>query len=337
MKNFVSALALIACCFALSNCGGGGSTGDTSPPTVRPKSMDGIRLTLDGNVNFAFIRNFASPAALRDGDVETGTFLYSWSGPQLRTYQNTSGSRSNTLYPSTISSARYSYRALNSASGTLTLTGLGTVGSFVFTSGTVFNGSYIPLFIDGISPTNPVNNNTVVMDLTFTSNGTYVSTNQAAINIPGSDPLYSPILIPTIITLTSSGYVPLNYYPIFGPNDPSKISPKSLNGKFFTFTSGTNDPTKNFTIQFTSSAQGLPMGNIGEVGFGLLRINGAAQDGTVPYTYTTTLGTDNAVLGLSGSGSFVDGNTTLMFTGTDNGTYVGTTSAASGSFTVTSP
>jgi hypothetical protein len=252
--------------------------------------------------------------------VETGTFTYRQIGAQLRAYNNSNGGRSDTRYPDTISTASYTYRAINSSSGILTLTAVGssdltTTGGF-----TANNASFVYLFE---SDSTFATNNVVIMDLTFSSDGTVVTSNAATVTQPGGSPLFDTIVIPTAVTLTEGGAVPENYNPVLDPNRPSKIAPVSLNNRRFQFTSGNLNPAFDFTIQFTADAVTIPANNIDEIGFGVLRVAATAVDNAISYTYRRIGGTDDATLVVSGSGLSTDGTYTLSFAGTQSGTYTG--------------
>ena len=346
MKHFLSAIALAACFATLTNCGGGGGSGDSTPPTTRPKTLDDLTLILDGSIRFQFNRNIGSAPAVSSGDVETGAFTYVFNGNNLRAYNNTAGTRSDTRFPNAIAAASYSYRAINPSSGILTLTGTGTTRLPVRGGFTANNGSFTYLFEND---SNFVPSNVVVIDITFTESGSVIASNPATVTIPGGDPAYDSVIIPTSITLTSGGPVPTNYNPTLDPNRDSIIAPESLNAKLFQFTHGGGNPALNFTIQFAADLTG-GMGGVGnnnnfdEIGQGLLRVNGAAVDNAINYTYTRIGGTDDATLVISGSGLTFDGTYTVKFAGKQNGAYIGQVDAGTanaadvtGTFVVVTP
>ena len=317
--------AASALAFGLSGCGGGGGGSDNSPPTIRPKTLDGLLLTLDTNVRFEFVRNTGTAPALLPGDVETGTFYYTLGGVQLRQYPNQGGDNSDTRYPDAVSNASYTYRAINESSAVLTMTGIGindlnTTGGF-----NANNGSFTYLFN---SSSGGGVNNTVVIDLTFASNGSYITPNTTTTSIPGSpNPQWDVIYVPAGIRLVAGGFVPENYNPEIDPNRPSKIVPASLNNLIVNWTNtGIPDPNFDFTVQFVAQATGLPKSNEAdpdEIGQGLLRVAGSAVDDAVDYTWRRIAGTDNGVLTITGSNTTFDGVYNLSFMGADNGNYVG--------------
>lgn len=320
--RYASSASVIA--FLFSGCGGG-SSGDDSTPTIRPKTLDGIVLTLDTNVSFEFVRNTGTPPALASGDVETGTFFYKLGGVQRRQYPNQGGDNSDTQYPDDVSNASYSYRAVNESSGILTLTGIG-INDLNFTGGfNASNGSFVFLFNSDSSGTV---NNSVDIDITFASNGGIITSNTARVSIPGSiTPQWDIVYVPTKVQLATGGSVPENYNPTIDPNRPSRVVPASLNNLIFNFTNtGIPDPNFNFTVQFVAQATGLQKTketDPDEIGQGLLRIAGSVVNDAIDYTWRRIGGTDKGVLTITGSNSTFDGEYTFSFIGTDNGTYLG--------------
>lgn len=339
MKYIVPALSLLLACLTLSNCGGGGSGSgsDNSPPTVRPKSLEEITLTLDGTVKFSFFPNRNSQA-LRSGDIETGSFTYVRAGAQVRVYPNAAGTRSNIVYPDSVSSASYTYRAINDSSAVLTLTANGNNDStFTGIKESIFGIGYADLFdTDSFE----IPNNVVNIDLTFTGNGSFIISNIATVRIPGGDPAYDTALIPSSIGFTFGGFVPANYNPIIDPLRESRIAPASINNKLFNFRNGDSDDNLNFTIQFTSDNSQTDIVE-SEVGAGLLRISGIAIDNAINYTYERIPGTDDATLVISNADNTFDGSYTLRFSSGSGGRYIGTVDAGtldagdvSGTFTI---
>lgn len=322
----IASQAALISVFALvvSSCGGSGSSGgtDDSPATVRPKSLDGVRLTLDNNVIFEFVRNAGTEGAVLNGETEVGTFFYRLGGVQLRQYPNINGEASDCRWPDSISTAVYTYRAVNESAAVLTLTGLGvndltTTGSF-----NANNGSFVYFFN---SDSNGFLSNEVVIDLTFSGNGTSITANNATVRIPGGHPLYDTVVIPASVGLVLGGPVPQNYNPVIDPDRPSKITPASLDNLYVLFTNGIPNPAVDFTVQFVAEGGNLPPSNNGpdEVGQGLLRVSGAVVDNAVDYTWERIGGTDDGVLVISEANNTFDGRYTLRFLGVDNGVYTG--------------
>ncbi len=330
----VAAISIIA--FGISGCGGGGGSGDDSEPTIRPKTLDGIILQIDTEVRFEFIKNLSSPAALKSGEQETGTFIYEplfaatiidEKVTQHRTYENLAAGRTLTAFPASIAIASYTYRAINESSAVLTLVGQGA-STFHF-------GHQIPFLNAGDPFGTPTN--VVQIDLTFSSDGSNVSTNIVTFSLPES-PVVSTLdtmRIPSKIGLAAGGSVPENYNPPVDLNRPSKIAPESLSGLLLTAKNGIPDSSKDFTIQFVKDAgyYGNPSDpkTPDEIGQGLLRVAGSAIDVALDYTYRRIGGTDNAELVLSNIpdnplqpfNKSLNGSYTLAFLGKENGTYTG--------------
>ena len=304
----------------LMSCGSG--KGDSGiPETARPKTLDEIILTLDGNVRFEFVRNIGTPAAIQNGDVETGTFFYTLGGQQLRQFPNQGGDESDTRFPDSISNASYTYQAINETSALLTLRGIGvndlnTTGSF-----NASNGSFVFLFN---SDSDGTVNNVVEIDLTFNTAGEIVNTGISTVRIPGSlSPEFDVVRMNSTVALLIGGGVPYNYLPIEDPLRPSKIAPESLDKRLIQFTNGIPDPTFDFSIQFISDGTQIGTGVTTEVGQGFLRIAGAPQVDAIDYTWERIGGTDAGTLVITRSNTTFDGRYRLNFLGRDNGTYVG--------------
>jgi hypothetical protein len=347
MKLLAYLIAATAAVMTLTHCGGG-SSGDDAPATVRPKTLDGIVLSLDTNATIEFIRNSGTSPAVYNGDVETGTFIYTAAASYntIRAYDNLSGDQSNFRYPASVSTASYTYRAINDTSGELTLTGTGTIGTTYTggSGGTIINDSWIRLFVSTSPQTNVSGSKVAKVIISFTSTGTFVTSDVVTLSLPESSfvSTLDTVRIPTAIKLATGGSVPENYNPVIDPLAPSKIAPESLSGLLLVATNGTPDPTKDYTLQFVADASGIsgnPSNRPDEVGQVTLRV----YDTSVPsileavtsaanYTWTRTGGTDKGVLVLSGIpdvGSLpfdlsINGTYTMEFLGTQNGKYTGT-------------
>lgn len=320
MKTLVKFSAVALLPFLLNGCGGGGGGDDTA--TTRPKTLDSLVLTLDSNVRFQLVRNTGTPAAVKNGDVEVGTFFYTLGGVQLRQYPNQQGDNSDTRYPDSISNASYTYQAINETSGLLTLNGIGVNDLNNTGSMNANNGSFTYLFNSDSFGTEI---NKVELDLVFSSNGQSVSTNVTTVRIPGSlTPNYDVIRVPTAIRLTTGGLVPLNYNPEIDPLRPSRIAPASLNLQLLQFTNGAGDPNFDFTIDFVRETTQTVNRVTTELGQGFLRAAGSPVVNAVNYTWQRIDGTDGGTLVISNSNLTFDGTYRLDFKGTDNGDYFGT-------------
>jgi hypothetical protein len=351
MKSLILASALFGSAVLFSSCGGGGGGNDDGgTETVRPKTMDGIILNMDNSqATFEFIRNTGTNAAVKNGDVETGTFIYTnqRAGISLTSYDNLNGDKTNFQYPLSVTAATYTYRAINDSSGILTLTASGVFDFFITIqpgSNFVFNDSWIQLFF-AHSPLSTVANSRIAeIAITFSDKGSFVTSETVTLRLPES-PLVSTfdtVRIPTTISLATLVPVPKNYNPTITERAPSKIAPASLSNRLMRATNGIPDPTKDFTIQFVSDAlvQDTSAGSE-EIGRGILSVYdpsltppGLTAVGiALDYTWRRIPGTDRGELVLSNipdNPSFafdtsLNGTLSLNFTGAETGTYSGST------------
>lgn len=331
MKFLVAQIAIVACCFTLSNCGGAG--GDGGEPTIRPKTLDGITLTLDNSARFEFVRNTGTSPAVSSGDEETGAFFYTSlvGNGNVKNYDNLNGDQSNVVYPLSVAIAKYTYRAINESAGVLTLTGTGNFSTFNLGNQIIANDSGAFLFSQTSPLSAPTLSNTVVIDLTFTSNGSSVSVGTVTLSLPDSAVVNTldTVRILADAVLTTGGGIPENYNPPVDSTAPdSKIAPESFANLRMTATNtGIPDPAFDFSIQFVAdSVQNNGSSAPTELGSGLLRVAGVAVDFALNYTWTRIPGTDTGTLVLSNipaPNSTFNGSYTLSFAGTDNGTYAG--------------
>lgn len=361
-KAMACGLAAVGAAAALTSCGGGGGgSEDDSPPTVRPKTMEGVVLTLDGSASFEFLRSAGSSGAVYNNDVETGTFIYTplLASDVLKFYDNLQGDKSNFRYPTIVNAASYTYHAINDSSGVLRLTGTGVIDTtYTGTGSTILNGSWIRLFYS-YSPASLVRNtNLAEIAITFSSNGVFVSSDTVTLRLPESPVVgtLDTVRIPTALRLAIGTPVPPNYNPTFDPNRPSRIAPATLANRLLSAVNSASatDPSKDFTIQFVPEAT-IPGASLNEesteVGHGLLYVYDPAAVPPGPsavgialdYTWKRIAGTDKGDLVLSNVpdnpalpfDSILNGTITLSFMGTQSGTYSSPAGAdVTGSFTL---
>lgn len=323
-----SALALTS---ALVVSCGSSSGRDNSPETTRPKTMDGITLTLPQGASFTFNRSTGTGGAILDGQIEVGNFNYALQGNNATQYPNINGDSSDVLFPDFLSSRTYTYLAVNDTSGVLTLNAV-SINDLIFSGGfNAANNSSAYYFHSDSStasilaaPTHP----TVQMDVTFDSNGgAFTSVSSVVMSIVGSAFPTLDTTIPPNTTISLGGAaVPFNYNPDIDVLAPSNISPETLDGQLFVFTNGVPNPTDDFTIQFVSD--GILFGeDLEDIGSGLERIAGAVTNIGVQYSWTRIDGTDNGTLILSGGSNTFDGVYELQFISDDTGVYIGTVDA----------
>lgn len=320
MKFIATFTTLVFSSILLSSCGSGSGGGDGVPSTRRPKTLDGLVLTIAGRGNFEFIRSAGSPPALLSGDVETGTFIYNLTGLNRAALDNLVGSLTNVTFPNGVATATYTYRAINANQAVLTLTGVGQFGGAP--TGTLLpNPSNMILFT---SDSDGNVNNTVEIDISFSTNGTTIQTEISTMFQVGSISPFDRVRAPMVIVLKGGGLVPENYNPVLDPLRPSLIAPVSLGATRIDFTNtGLADPNFDFSIQFIADAVGLPTNPPTEVGTGLLREAGAVVDDAINYTWQRIPGTDSGRLVVSGAGSTFDGGYTLDYVSSDQGSYIG--------------
>ena len=105
---------------SLTNCGGGNSSDGTA--TVRPKTLDGLKLALPGGTaTFQFTRGRSSMNAEDNGDVETGSALYTGNNFD-KDFITLGGQNMEVFFPESVGSASYAYTPINDNSGELRIT-----------------------------------------------------------------------------------------------------------------------------------------------------------------------------------------------------------------------
>lgn len=342
--SFVSLVAL-----GLVSCGGGGGGSDDGNATVRPKTMDGIVLDLDGSASFEFIRNTGSAGAVKNGDVENGTFIYTpkIANDALKLYDNLNGDKSNFRYPLSVTAATYSYRAINDSSGVLTLNATGAFDPFFTLPGgstIALNDSWIRLFYSYSPQVFTANTRVAEIAITFKDNVSFVSSEIVTLRLPES-PLvntFDTVRIPSTLALATFQVVPLNYNPVVTARAPSRIAPATLTNRLMKATNGTPDATKDFTIQFVADAATPGVETTAdsvEIGRGLLSVYdpalvppGLTAVGiALDYTWRRIAGTDKGELILSNIpdnpalpfDTSLNGTIVLNFSGTETGSYTG--------------
>lgn len=320
--------------------------------------MDGIVLNLDGGVvSFEFIRNTGTPAAVSNGDVESGTFIYTsrLAINALRNYENIAGDLSNFVYPTATSGATYTYTAVNNNSGVITMVATGNYGFPILlpdNTSVINNNSFVmPFFSHSNAPgdfliPDTLTTRVVEIAVTFADRGGFVTSDTITFRLPESPFVSSvdTVRISSVATLATLGAIPLNYNPIIAERAPSRIAPATLSNRLMVATNGIPDVTKNFNIQFVADRQTIPgsstLDNI-EVGRGLLSVFDPALGrlSAVPialdYTWQRIAGTDNGTLILSNiqpNPAFpfltsLNGRMSLSFTGLESGRYNGAADA----------
>ncbi|WP_018969759.1 hypothetical protein [Rubritalea marina] len=331
---------------SLTNCGGGGAATDNT--IVRPRTLEQLVITYDNIVTYEFIRSSASGKAYNDGDIETGSVLYTRIAAE-QTHQTASNIDLDVSYPTSINGATYTYQAINDTSGQIQITFTGAEYSglgLVDTSGNTPNGrsftrSHTVNFGNG-STTLQNSSSNFTSDFApygFFSGGIFVASTNLDYD-PSDASAVSRTIIANMETRTDSGNIPTAGYDLDPDfvNRVSKVSPSSLNGYTFNFEDG-SDPTDNFSLDFTKSA-GLP-GSFDEIGTAVFKDDTSTITvGSANYTYTRIGGSDSAQIVISG-GTEQDGTIVVEFQSADtvdqniSGTYT-TANGNSGTFTAPS-
>jgi len=333
LKNAMTTLKVLSlasiAALSLTSCGGG-SAADNNEATVRPKSLEGVVLFLDGNVRFEFLRSTTGSSAIENGQEESGTFLYNRPNPQIRTIDNQLGGTTQARFPDSLSGCTYRYRAINANSGVLTLTANASNDS-VNPSDSVITwiGEEWPdtdLFRHPSTVASGNSQNTVVIDLTFSDTNGSATPETATVRVGSEAPASNRdvLRMPATALLAAGGPLPTNYNPTVDPNRDSRIAPQYLGNpsKLFTFTSNAGS-TFNFTVQFTSDSTIPANSTYDESGSGLLRRQGAVVDNGINYTWQRIGGTDTGRLVITNAESTLNGTYTLSFVGSQVGSYLG--------------
>lgn len=333
----VSLLALsLAVAALLPSCGGGG--GDESPPTVRPKTLDGLVISLNNGPRLEFLRAATSGRALYSGDVETGTFVYSVPATNLTQYTNLRNDfiETDVRWPDSVSNMSYEYEATNDNTARLTLYAVGNndaTNSGTFT--TIPGNQTPPLFSDfftagfDLTPSNEVE-----ITLNFSDVSDLIELNTTITKIPATTtPGFDTMRVDGTIETSNGDDVPVNYNPEDITDAPSKIAQPTLHNLTIVFDNVGVATTFDFVATFTATTVFDPLlkdsvTDPDEEGSVALSINnGAVVIDAANYTWRRINGSDDAVLVLSGSSTTFDGSYTLAFAGLDNGDYIGTTDA----------
>lgn len=315
--TWAAAAVAIAGTVALSNCGGGISGSDNSV-TIRPKSLNGLQLSLDNSAaTIQFVRSADSTSAINNGEVETGAIRFS-QVKNLVSRQMLDGTATDVYYPVTTERITYRYRALNETSGLLQIiaarAGYTPTAApsplvdrvfYYSTTDTVSTTNYFLTFsTDGNSITNVeirVAPNAVNADEFFFQH--YVSPVVGWIDTTGEKTTQENVtyLVEGALTYVSGAAVEVNY-DYTDPDDPNEESTISINTldartiffipdnpAFDTF-SGTHSAGINSGAEFTEQGSVLVFDDENNVSIG-----------SGNYTYDKVNGTDNAELVYSGN------------------------------------
>lgn len=321
LRRLLGAGLLGAIVLPLTSCGGGAGGSDSS---IRPRTLDGLVLSLPNNERFEFVRSLSSPNAENNGDIESGTFFYTFGGRNIQQFPALNGETSDVGFPDSVTGATYSYQAVNESSGIITLTGTGVNDLSVTGGFNALNPSFTNFFTAGGPIGTPEPSNIVQIDITFSSAGGVIDVVDTTFSIPNtSTPTTDAVRIdPTLTVGLAGGQVPVGYNPEINLDRPSRIRPNTLDQTLIQFT----DPTltaADFTLQFVAQNSGFSVGatvDDPEIGSAIERVGGGATLPGVDYSYQLVEQSDSATLIVSGGGNDQDGTYRLDFTGPESGT-----------------
>jgi hypothetical protein len=115
---------------ALTNCGGGSDTPDA---TVRPQSLNRLKLTLTEGIILEFRRNAGSPQAT-ESNVETGAVLFNGS-QTISTLVSRSGKTTDIVWPISSQLITYTYTAVSDSIGKLQIQAAASTSSAIDLTG----------------------------------------------------------------------------------------------------------------------------------------------------------------------------------------------------------
>lgn len=317
--------ATILATTSLTNCGGGGAGGEDEA-TVRPKTLDGLSLSIGpGVANLSFVRAVTSRYVNKSGQTENGAVVYS-PGSRIRGYEALTFPV-DAIWPLFLNNdLSYTYTAINDSSGLISLTG----GDGIINSGDLTSNN----------PNSPINivyfnggSETYNINITFGTDGNTITSTLSRI---APDDVLTATLVndlfldisaslsiadvtvndPSILTITADGApVPVNYTTENVNNDQvSGISNESLDLRTLSLLSDAvvvpgilETGAYTFTKDATSTG-GIEYDEIGTANYEQPLITGGAgvpnqtqfsDSGT--YSYKRILGTDKADVKFVGS------------------------------------
>ena len=334
--KIATAITAVIATASLTNCGSG-SASDDSTYTIRPKTLEGVTLTMPGDAaSFEFIINLGSKTARNNGNTEFGGFIYN--RISFSSLLNTIDNQTLTQHwPASIGSATYRYTAINDTSGEIIL----SAANVNHIDAEFPIPDNLHHYFDPVVTTNGTSS--IRLIVSFEDNAGSVAEATVRMEDPDQPFLLDGSSTTSIFTgsFAAEG-APLapNYNPVFDiENRVSKIALASLSGTNIIFTDSVDD-SDNFTLQPSATATGVNfIDEIGQVAY--LDDMGDIKIGAADYTYDRTAGTDSANLVLTG-GTPDDGTIVLTFISGSSavqeasGVYT-TSSGKSGTFTVPTP
>ena len=293
---------------SLTNCGGGSAADGLESATIRPKTLENVKLTMPGGaVSFEFIRNSASTGAGDNGMTEFGGIIYTKSdkSTDLTTIDNTV---LTIHWAEGLEGTTYTYTAINDTSGEITI----TASNVNHTLEPFDPALRLHHLFDNAATTNGVSSARLIVS--FEDNGGSAKDATIRMEDPdeplaedGAGPGSSTTVFGGTFTVNGTA-LPTNYNPNFdGPNRVSKIALASLHGKVIRFVDSTA-AASNFTLLPIALASAVnDVDEIGQTTY----LDSADQFVTdsADYTYDRTNGTDSGIMILTGTapaaGTFV--------------------------------
>jgi hypothetical protein len=221
--------ATILATTSLTNCGGGGGGGNKDDATIRPKTLDGLLLSMGpGAVNISFVRSASAKYANKSGQTENGAAVYT-PIERIRSYE-TVRDIIDTIWPLFLNNdLSYTYTAINDTSGLISLTG----GDGIFGAEDLTVGDY-PVNLLYFAATSETYN----INITFGSDGNNLTDSLARI-------APDDVLLATIVDDTGVSLVGYNISDVTA-NDPAT----------FTFTDEQGQPVPvNYTTETNDDEQ----------------------------------------------------------------------------------
>ncbi|GAA5495808.1 hypothetical protein Rhal01_01987 [Rubritalea halochordaticola] len=340
-----AASAVVGSSLTMTNCGGGVSASGSNF-TIRPKTLEGLELTLDGpTLKLTFARSATSDSANKSGDSEFGSVLYNYDG-DTQVHTSVASTPIDAVWPHNVGEISYEYVAINDSAGELRLNvnsadyiiendamhGVNRVGPNVNSDINVF-------YFSG-----DLTMSTTRFLMTFTNDGSNLQ--KVAIRVEPDDETTVRVVnddndadFTGLLTLdqlsfltegtlkiaASGGPVPTNYNVFDNGNDlvVSSIPNASLSGRTVFFTPDAADP---FSLACAANASGAF--DVDEIGQCIYREDGGTIiTNSADYEYDRLPGLDAAELKLSQTLT-IDGTYVMTYTSPESetqraaGTYV---------------
>ncbi len=291
----------------LTSCGGGGGdSSQTSPATVRPKSLDGLSIILNNGMRLSFLKSTGAPSAATTGSTENGAVSYNLQGTNAQNSTNLDGAMSGYLAPNSIPNLSYAYTATNERGGTIIITAGGPPTFTAPLTGTFNNILTMPPSL-WLSDSAANATAQVFIDITFSDDGSFITDVTTTFGPVGSvSPGNDTSVTSASITLTTGGAVPVNFDVIPDTTSKSVKIPSNLNG----FVIVLNDTVNENRLQFVSSGVVTLSDDIGNA---VQTIDVNPANVGLNYVYDRQIGADIADLDISNGNPAFEGSYVLTF------------------------